>query len=223
MLQFENVFYNYPDNPVLKDVSFAIKQGEFVFLIGKSGCGKSTLLQMIYMQIKPAAGTVHLAEYDSSTISKREIPYLRRKIGVVFQDFKPLKDRNVYDNVAFVLEVTGAKRRNIKQKVNDALNSVGLMHKRNYKPDQLSGGEQQRVAIARAIVNDPALILADEPTGNLDPETSDEIMQLIKKIHNRGTAVLYATHNYELLKKYNERILKLDSGNIKEITANALG
>lgn len=218
MLHFENVFYNYLEHTVLKDVSFSLKPGEFSFLIGKSGSGKSTLLQLTYMNLKPASGIVHFADYDSFTITKREIPFLRRKIGVVFQDFKPLKDRNVYDNVAFILEVTGAKRRDIKQKVNDALNSVGLMHKRNSKPDELSGGEQQRVAIARAIVNDPILILADEPTGNLDPETSEEIMQLIKKIHNRGTAVLYATHNYELLKQYQEKILKLDSGKMVNVT-----
>lgn len=220
MLDFENVFFNYPEQTVLKDVSFSLKQGEFSFLIGKSGSGKSTLLQLIYMNLKPASGIVHFGDYDSSTISKREIPFLRRKIGVVFQDFKPLKDRNVYDNVAFILEVTGAKRKNLKQKVNDALNSVGLMHKRNHKPDELSGGEQQRIAIARAIVNDPILILADEPTGNLDPETSEEIMQLIKKIHNRGTAVLYATHNYELLKRHHEKILKLDSGKILDVTGD---
>lgn len=222
MLQFENVYYNYPENSVLKDISFSLKQGDFSFLIGKSGCGKSTLLKLIYMQLKPTSGIVHFSDYDSSTITKRELPYLRRKIGIIFQDFKPLKDRNVYDNVAFVLEVTGTKRKNIIQKVNDALTAVGLMHKRNNKPEELSGGEQQRVAIARAIVNDPILILADEPTGNLDPETSEEIMALIKKIHNRGTALLYATHNYELLKKYNEKILKLDDGKIKEVTLSSL-
>ncbi|MDZ7763381.1 MAG: ATP-binding cassette domain-containing protein [Melioribacteraceae bacterium] len=181
MLTFTNVEYEYPNQPVFSDLNFECETGEFVFLIGKSGAGKTTFLQMIYMNILPQHGTVEVGDYNSKTIRAKDLPYLRRKIGVIFQDFKLLDDRDVYENVAFVLQVTGTKRIQIKRKVLQALTEVGLSHKQKNMPSELSGGEKQRVAIARAIVNDPMLILADEPTGNLDPETSDEIIGILKK------------------------------------------
>ncbi|HET55334.1 MAG TPA: cell division ATP-binding protein FtsE [Ignavibacteria bacterium] len=212
MLNFNNVEFAYPNQPVFNDLNFECEPGEFVFLIGKSGSGKTTFLQMIYMNILPQSGYVQVGEYSSNTIREKDLPYLRRKIGVIFQDFKLLDDRNVYDNIAFVLQVTGVPRRQIKRKVFQALSEVGLSHKQKNMPNELSGGEKQRVAIARAIVNDPMIILADEPTGNLDPETSDEIINFLKKINNRGTSVICATHNYELVKRLDTRIIKLQDG-----------
>ncbi len=212
MLSFNNVYFGYQNQEVFSDLNFELDQGEFCFLIGKSGAGKSTLLQMIYMNVIPAAGNVVFERYDSASVKPRELPYLRRKLGIIFQDFKLLKDRNIYDNLAFILEATSASGREIKRKVNDALTEVGLLHRRYSMPDELSGGEKQRVAIARALVNEPILILADEPTGNLDPETSYEILDILIKINGRGTAVLLATHNYDLVKKHQAKIIKLEDG-----------
>jgi cell division transport system ATP-binding protein len=212
ILSFEHVEFNYPDQQVFSDLNFNLKYGEFAFVIGKSGIGKSTLLQLIYMNIFPQSGTVRVGKFDSVTIKPSHIPFLRRTLGVVFQDFKLLHNRNVYDNLAYVLKATNTPGREIKRKINDALADTGLSHKRLSMPNNLSGGEQQRVAIARAIINDPILVLADEPTGNLDPETSTEILAILKSINKKGTAVLVATHNYELVKKANERIIKLDDG-----------
>jgi cell division transport system ATP-binding protein len=212
MLEFNNVTFSYPNQPLFKELNLSMEQGEFIFLIGKSGSGKSTLLQMIYMNLFPMEGYLRVGNYDSLSIKKRELPFLRRKIGIIFQDFRLLPDRNVYDNLAFVLEVTGNKRREIKKKIYEALSAVGLSHKQKNMPDELSGGEQQRVAIARAIINEPNLVLADEPTGNLDPETSFEILEILKKIHARGTSVIFATHNYVLVRKFNARIIKLENG-----------
>jgi len=212
MLSFDNVEFHYKNQPVFISLNFELDYGEFVFVIGKSGIGKSTLMQLIYMNLFPLTGNVRIAEFDSQTIKPSQIPLLRRKIGVIFQDFKLLPDRNVYQNLAYVMKVTGTPSKDIKRKINDALADVGLSHKRLNMPGELSGGEQQRVSIARAILNDPILILADEPTGNLDPETSGEILSLLKKINKKGTAVLVVTHNYELVKKANERIIKLEDG-----------
>ena len=212
MLSFDNVEFHYKNQPVFTNLNMQLDYGEFVFVIGKSGIGKSTLMQLIYMNLFPLTGTVKIAEFDSQTIKPSQIPLLRRKIGVIFQDFKLLPDRNVFQNLAYVLKVTGASTSEIKKKVNEVLAEVGLSHKRLNKPGELSGGEQQRVAIARAIINDPILILADEPTGNLDPDTSSEILALLKKINKRGTAVLVVTHNYEIVKKANERVIKLEDG-----------
>jgi cell division transport system ATP-binding protein len=164
------------------------------------------------MNIKPAAGNVLFDKYDSINVKTRELPFLRRKMGIIFQDFKLLKDRNIYDNVAFVLEVINTPSKEIKRRVNDALGDVGLLHRRKSMPSELSGGEKQRVAIARAIVNEPSLILADEPTGNLDPETSMEIVEILKKINQKGTALLFATHNYDIVKKAGAKIIKLENG-----------
>jgi cell division transport system ATP-binding protein len=216
MLSFDNVEFHYKNQPVFTNLNMELDFGEFVFVIGKSGIGKSTLMQLIYMNLFPLTGTVRIAEFDSQTIKPFQIPLLRRKIGVIFQDFKLLPDRDVYQNLAYVLRVTGKSSKEIKRRIDEALNEVGLTHKKLNKPNELSGGEQQRVAIARAILNDPILILADEPTGNLDPETSGEILALLKKINRRGTAVLVVTHNYELVKKANERVIKLDDGRARK-------
>jgi len=212
MLSFDNVEFHYRNQPVFINLNFELDYGEFVFVIGKSGIGKSTLMQLIYMNLFPLTGNVKIAEFDSQTIKPFQIPLLRRKIGVIFQDFKLLPDRDVYQNLAYVMRVTGAPSKDIKIKIDDALAEVGLTHKKNNKPGELSGGEQQRVAIARSILNDPILILADEPTGNLDPETSNEILALLKRINKKGTAVLVVSHNYEMVKKANERVIKLDDG-----------
>ncbi len=211
MVTFSNVSFQYPNQPVFLDLNFSLNEGEFTFLIGKSGAGKSTFLQMIYMNLLPQTGFVQIGDYNSMTIKKSELPLLRRKIGIVFQDFRLMDDRNVFDNLAFVLEVTGTPKNQIKKKIFDALSSVGLSHKQKNMPKQLSGGEQQRIAIARALLNDPMLILADEPTGNLDPETTNEIFEILKKINLRGTSIICATHNYDLVKKFNARITKLEN------------
>ncbi|HEX3073920.1 MAG TPA: cell division ATP-binding protein FtsE [Ignavibacteriales bacterium] len=216
MLTFNNVAFGYPNQPIFSDLNFRLEQGEMVFLIGKSGAGKSTFLQMIYMNILPQSGYVEVGKYSSQDIKNKELPFLRRKIGVIFQDFKLLPDRNVYQNLEFVLEATGTSRRDIKRKIFTALSDVGLSHKQRNMPDELSGGEQQRIAIARAIINEPTLILADEPTGNLDPETTDEIVSIIQKINTRGTSVIFATHNYELVRKAKAKIVKLENGVIKK-------
>ena len=199
MVEFNNVSVWFDDNLVFKDLNFKVNDGEFVFVTGPTGSGKSTLLRLIYMDIFPNRGKVIVGRFDSRKIKKRQIPYLRRRLGIVFQDFKLLDDRNVFENVAFALYVTGAKRKEINRKVLMALTEVGLSHKKNSMPDELSGGEQQRVAIARAIVNEPFLILADEPTGNLAPDTSTEIIELLKRINLRGTSIIMATHNYSII------------------------
>jgi cell division transport system ATP-binding protein len=212
MLKFDNVDFGYSSNIIFSGLSLQMNPGEFCFLIGKSGSGKSTLLQLIYMNLLPQAGIVQFDKYDSKTIKAKELPLLRRKLGIIFQDFKLLKDRNIYDNLAFVLEVLDTPKKEIKRRINDVLTDVNLIHRRYSMPDELSGGEKQKIAIARAVVNEPVLILADEPTGNLDPETSGEIINILQRINARGTAVLLATHNYEIIKKVDARILKLDNG-----------
>jgi len=212
MLSFDSVEFHYKNQSVFTNLNFELDYGEFVFVIGKSGIGKSTLMQLIYMNIFPLSGTVRIDEFDSQTIKPSQIPLLRRKVGVIFQDFKLLPNRNVFQNLAYVTKVIGTPTKDAKKKINDVLSEVGLSHKRLNMPNELSGGEQQRVAIARAIINDPLLVLADEPTGNLDPETSAEILALLKKINKRGTAVLVVTHNYDMVKKANERIIKLEDG-----------
>lgn len=213
MLSFTNVDFAYQTHQIFSDLNLILGAGEFNFLIGKSGSGKSTLLQMVYMNIMPDNGIVRVAEYDSKSIKPRNLPHLRRKLGIIFQDFKLLRDRNIYENLSFVLEVINTTGREIKKRVNNSLTDVNLFHRRFSMPDELSGGEKQRVAIARAMINDPVLILADEPTGNLDPETSQEILDILMKIHGRGTGILFATHNYDIVKKYNiHKIVKLENG-----------
>ncbi len=217
MLTLNNVEFYYQNQPVLKNVSLQLKQSDFVFVIGKSGAGKTTLMQLIYMDKMPQSGSVEFDKYNSETIKPKDIPFLRRKMGVIFQDFKLLNDRTIYENLELVLRVTGTPKKGIKKKIINALSDVGLSHKQNNLPTELSGGEKQRIAIARAIINEPILILADEPTGNLDPETSEEIMGILKKINMRGTAILCATHNYELVKKMDTKIIKLADGNATQV------
>lgn len=217
MIHFQNVSVAFNGQPVLENINLRINAGEFVSLVGETGVGKTTILRLIYFDLMPTKGTVVVGNYSSSAIKRREIPKLRRTLGVVFQDFKLLEDRNVYENVAFALQVTGAKNREIGRHTLKVLADVGLSHKRNNMPHELSGGEQQRVVIARAIVNEPLILLADEPTGNLDPATSQEILQILKMINARGTAVLLATHNYDLVRRSGSRILLLKNGNVTEI------
>ncbi|MGA7721819.1 MAG: ATP-binding cassette domain-containing protein [Ignavibacteriaceae bacterium] len=212
MLTFKNVAFSYQTQPVFSDLNLNIDNGEFSFLIGKSGCGKSTLIKLVYMNYQPDAGEVIVAGYSSKSIKRSELPYLRRRLGIIFQDFKLLPDRNIYDNLAFVLGSTGVSLKEIKIKVNDVLTDVGLFHRRFSMPDEISGGEKQRVAIARAVINDPVLILADEPTGNLDPETAADIIEILKKINSKGTTVLIATHNYDIVKRNPAKIYKIEDG-----------
>jgi cell division transport system ATP-binding protein len=207
----------YGDRVVLRDVNLTVSNGEFVFLVGPSGAGKSTLLRMIYMAEFPTDGQVIVGTFVSTGMKRRHIPYLRRKIGVVFQDFKLLEDRDVFENVAIAMRVTGERSFNIKKKVIQILSQVGLYHRRYDPPLKLSGGEQQRVAIARAMVNSPEILLADEPTGNLDPEVSREILQLLLRINTSGTAVLMATHDHEMVKNYGrQRIIQIRDGVVAE-------
>ena len=217
MIELKNVNVSFDTQRVLEGINFSLKQSEFVYLVGQTGVGKSTLLRLLYFDVKPSSGTVKIASYDSGSITNRQIPRLRRRLGIVFQDFKLLEDRNIYDNVAFALFVTNARGSDIKKKTLHVLADVGLSHKRYQMPHELSGGEQQRVVIARALVNEPIVLLADEPTGNLDPTSSAEIMELLTKINMRGTAVLMATHNYDLVKKYPARVIQLKDGKLTEV------
>jgi cell division transport system ATP-binding protein len=218
MIELKNVVVSFDDQRVLDGINFSMKQSEFIYLVGQTGTGKSSLLRLMYFDLHPSTGSVRIASYNSTTITNQQIPLLRRRLGIVFQDFKLLEDRNVYDNVAFALFVTNTRRNEIKKKVLHVLADVGLSHKRNQMPRELSGGEQQRVVIARALVNEPIVLLADEPTGNLDPTSSNEIMDILTKINLRGTAILMATHNYDLVKKYPARIIQLKDGKLSEVT-----
>lgn len=212
ILRLENVGMNYETGDGVKNVNFEAEQGEFVFLVGPSGAGKSTVLKLIYFDEKPFVGEVRVGQISSRIYRKKDIAFLRRQLGVVFQDFRLLEDRSVFENIAFVLRVTGMRRQDIKRRVLKVLTEVGISHKRYKMPHELSGGEQQRVAIARAIANEPLVLLADEPTGNLDPDTANEILQLLEKINTRGTAVVMATHNYGLVEKFRHRIVYIEEG-----------
>lgn len=213
MIEFSHVNKCY-DNQynVLNDINLFLDKGEFVFLIGASGAGKTTLLKHIYMEEKPTTGQVFVCGYESKYIKKKDIPKLRRKLGIVFQDFRLLHDRDVFENVAFAIRVTGVRERLVKRKVFESLAKTGLSHKCSNMPNQLSGGEQQRVCIARAIVNDPDVLIADEPTGNLDLKISLEIFNLLQKINNWGTTVIMATHDTNLIAKSHYRQLILGKG-----------
>jgi len=217
MIRFTNVTLAFDRHTVLDDVSFEVRPGEFAFLVGQTGSGKSTILRLMYMDLLPTRGVVTVGKYNSSLITRPEQPYLRRTLGIVFQDFRLLEDRNVFDNVAFTLHVTGTPAKDIKKRVLRALADVGLTHHRQKHAHELSGGEQQRLVIARALVNNPSFLLADEPTGNLDPLTSREILQLLKDINTRGTAVIMATHNYDLIRKSNERVLQVREAKVYEV------
>lgn len=202
---------------VLSNVNLNIAKGEFVFLIGATGSGKSSLLKIIYGDLHIGNGDGNVANFDIKKLSEKEIPYLRRKLGIVFQDFQLLSDRTIEQNLDFVLKATGWKDKNlITERIKDVLDKVGLRSKIKKMPHELSGGEQQRIVVARALLNNPEIILADEPTGNLDPETSEEIMLLLKQISLSGTAVLMATHDYNLIRSFPSRIIKCESGVVHE-------
>jgi cell division transport system ATP-binding protein len=205
----------YPGGHVgLERVSLSIDRGEFVFVVGSTGCGKSTLIKLLIREIEPAGGRVLVAGKDINELPRKRVPFLRRRIGTVFQDFKLLPNRTVYDNVAYALQVTGTGRSEIKRQVPEILRMVGLGAKINNYPDELSGGEQQRVSVARAFVNHPPLLLADEPTGNLDPETSIGIMQLLYRINRTGTTMIVATHDREMVDKMRRRVVQLHDGRL---------
>jgi cell division transport system ATP-binding protein len=211
MIQLQHLYKTYPGpTHALKNIGLNIHKGEFVFLTGPSGAGKSTLFKMIAAFDKPTSGDIYVGDYNLSEIKPSEIPYYRRKIGVIFQDFKLLKNKTVFENVAMPLIVRNET--NSYHKVDSILEKLGLIHKKNQFPDFISGGEQQRVAIARAMVHQPSLLIADEPTGNLDPKLSEEIMDLLENICNQGTTVFVATHDYSLIKKYKKRQLQITDG-----------
>lgn len=213
IIKLDKVAVYQNNNMVLGNVSLNIDKGEFVYLVGKTGSGKSSLLKVLYADVPLKQGSAHVAGFDLATLKKKEIPFLRRKLGIVFQDFQLLMDRSVNDNLLFVMESTSWKDKNEMQKrINDVLEKVGLATKGFKMPYELSGGEQQRVSIARALVNDPELILADEPTGNLDPETSEGIMKLLLDISKNGRAILFATHDYLLYQKFPSRTLRCENG-----------
>ncbi len=214
MIEFYNVTLRIDGKEILTDISFRLFKGEFAYIVGPSGAGKSTILRLVYMDLLPDAGMVIVGNFSSAKIKNNQIPYLRRQLGVVFQDFKLLPDRNVYENVAFALRVTGVKGSDIKRRVLRVLSEVNIAHRRNLLPDELSGGEKQRVAIARALINEPFMILADEPTGNLDMQKSIEIMQILEKINQQGTAVLMATHDLSLIEKFPHRVIQIENGRL---------
>lgn len=198
----------------LRDINVSINPGEFVYIVGPSGAGKSSFIKLLYREEKVSAGTLKVGEFNLTKMKKRQIPILRRSIGVVFQDYKLLPKKTVFENVAYAMQVIGEKPREIKKRVPEVLELVGLKHKMRSFPDQLSGGEQQRVAIARAIVNNPKFLIADEPTGNLDPEISWEIMQLLERINLQGTTVLMATHNKQIVDNLRHRVIAIEEGRI---------
>jgi cell division transport system ATP-binding protein len=213
VIRFAHVFKSYPNGALaLKDVSFAINKGEFVFLTGHSGAGKSTILKMLFAEQRPSSGDVRVANHAVQTMKGDDIPKLRRKLGIVFQDFRLLEDRSASENVAYALEVTGARRDTIPARVMRVLTQVGLAAKARAYPRELSGGEQQRVAIARALVNDPAILVADEPTGNLDERATRGVFQLLREINTSGTIVVMATHDLDLVRQTTYRTIEMREG-----------
>ena len=213
MIQFTDVTKSYTEgNTALNGVSLQIEDGEFVFLVGPSGSGKSTIMKIITGELRPTSGQVHVNGYNLEHIRKRDIPYMRRTLGVVFQDFRLINKMTVYDNVAYAMRVIGARETEIKERVPYVLDLVGLTGKERRHPKEMSGGEQQRLAIARALVNNPSTIIADEPTGNLDPARSFELMSLLQEINNLGTTVLVVTHEQELVERFDKRVIAIDEG-----------
>ncbi|NTU43448.1 MAG: cell division ATP-binding protein FtsE [Nitrospirales bacterium] len=214
MIAFQNVSKYYDRQIVLKSLSFTVPKGEMVFLTGPSGAGKTTILKLMYFAEQPDEGEITIGDYHLPSLKPPQVPFLRRNIGIVFQDFKLLNSLTVFDNVALALRIRGESEKEIKPRVFDALKKVHLRHKTDSHPQRLSGGEQQRVVIARAIVSDPFLVLADEPTGNLDPDTASDIMQVFREINIQGTTVFIATHNRDLYTHSGRMVLRLDNGNL---------
>lgn len=214
MIQFQKVSKHYDNQTALRDINISIEKGEMVFINGPSGSGKTTLLKLIYLAEKPDEGTISIGQWETGKMNDSDIPRVRREMGFVFQDFRLLDNRNVFDNVALALRIRGVDEKELKTRVFESLKSVNLRHKTDSYPPALSGGEQQRVVIARAIVSGPTIILADEPTGNVDPDTAAGIMRVFKDINIKGTTVLIATHNRELFRDTGRKVLKLDSGNL---------
>ena len=215
MLDLENVSKIYPGgNVALRNISIHIDPGEFVFIVGSSGAGKSTFIKMLFREVLPSAGSIRINDVDILNLQPKEIPYMRRQLGIIFQDYRLLPDRTVYDNVAFAMQVIEAPYRQIKRRVMNVLDLVGLRRRAYAHPNELSGGEQQRIAIARAIVNSPALVIADEPTGNLDPETSREIMEIFQEINNSGTTIIMATHDKQIVDSMSKRVIAIENGEI---------
>ena len=218
VLSLKNVTIFQDKNPVLNDVNIEVNHGEFIYLIGRTGSGKSSFLKTLYADLALATGEGKVVDYNLATLKESDIPYLRRKLGVVFQDFKLLPDRSVKDNLLFVLKATGwSEQEEMDVKIEEVLDKVGMKGFASKMPHQLSGGEQQRVGIARALLNDPELILADEPTGNLDPQTSIEVMEVLRKINANGKTILMATHDYALVLKYPSKTLKFEEGKMFEV------
>ena len=219
IIVFDKVCLKISNTKILNNLNFSISQGDFTYLIGKTGSGKSSIIRSIYCDIPIESGKSIIDGKDISEIKKSQIPFLRRKIGIIFQDFKLLSDRSIYKNLEFVLKATDWKdKQKINERIDEVLNEVGMMNLKNRMPYQLSGGEQQRISIARAILNKPNLILADEPTGNLDPGTSKEIMNLLIKINNQGSTILMATHDYDMISNFPKRTLRLEDGKLYELT-----
>lgn len=214
MIDFKDVSKHFDNHTALRKITFSISKGEMVFITGPSGSGKTTLLKLIYLSEKPDEGKITVEDHEFENLNESKIPLIRRKIGVVFQDFRLLNNRNVFENVALALRIRGKDDRELKSRVFDALKIVNLRHKADGSPRTLSGGEQQRIAIARAIVAEPSIILADEPTGNVDPDTATGIIRTFKDINARGTTILVATHNKELFRNTGRRVLCLDNGNL---------
>lgn len=215
MLKMTDVSKVYPGGSVaLQNVDIHIEPGEFVFVVGPSGAGKSTFIKMLFREVLPTTGSIFVNGVDILSLTPNEIPYMRRQLGIIFQDYRLLPDRTVYENVAFAMEVIETPRRKIKRKVLNVLDLVGLRHRADAYPNELSGGEQQRIAIARAIVNDPIMVIADEPTGNLDPETSWDIMEIFKEINAEGTTIVMATHDKEIVDAMGKRVIAIEDGNI---------
>ena len=212
MIQMENVTYSYEKGYGIKNVNFTIDDSEFTFLIGPTGSGKTTIMKLIYMALIPQSGVVTTGKFRSDNIKKRKIPFLRRKIGMIFQDYHLLRDRSLFENIALPLYVIGTRHNDIPERVEEVIDQVGLTGKEEHSPDELSGGEQQRACIARALVKEPEIILADEPTGNLDPITSFELLKLLESVNHDGTAVLMASHNYNLIKGRGHRIMEVQQG-----------
>ncbi len=217
MIKCNDVSFAYDDHLIFSDVNLSVEKGEFVYIVGETGCGKTTLMRLLYMDLFPTSGIVTVDSLSSKSIKRRKLYLLRRRLGVIFQDYKLLEDRSVFDNVTFVLHAVGYPTHDIKMQTTKVLTQVGLIHRRNSPISELSGGEQQRLSIARAIAKDPVAVLADEPTGNLDPATTADIFTLLKKINLGGTTILLSTHNYEVIRKFPARTIIIRNYKCEEL------